>query len=61
MYEWAGAGITSVKISGMENRIIDLSSNKWEYKVQDCWICSDICVMNSIDDKVVYCSFKAIL
>nr|BAB86232.1 putative beta-D-galactosidase [Oryza sativa Japonica Group] len=33
MYEWAGAGITSVKISGMENRIIDLSSNKWEYKV----------------------------
>uniref|UniRef100_I1NTV5 beta-galactosidase n=2 Tax=Oryza glaberrima TaxID=4538 RepID=I1NTV5_ORYGL len=33
MYEWAGAGITSVKISGMENRIIDLSSNKWEYKI----------------------------
>ncbi|KAI5003503.1 hypothetical protein ZWY2020_030663 [Hordeum vulgare] len=32
-YEWVGAGLTSVNISGMENGTIDLSSNKWSYKI----------------------------
>jgi hypothetical protein len=32
-YEWVGAGLTSVKISGMKNETIDLSSNNWVYKV----------------------------
>ncbi|PKA64758.1 Beta-galactosidase 3 [Apostasia shenzhenica] len=32
-YEWVGAGLTSVKISGLKNGTIDLSSNKWEYKI----------------------------
>ncbi|KAG8044138.1 hypothetical protein GUJ93_ZPchr0044g38095 [Zizania palustris] len=33
-YEWVGAGLTSVKISGMENGTVDLSSNNWAYKVR---------------------------
>ncbi|OAY67949.1 Beta-galactosidase 3 [Ananas comosus] len=32
-YEWVGAGLTSVKINGLKNGTMDLSSNKWIYKV----------------------------
>jgi hypothetical protein len=32
-YEWVGAGLTSVNISGIKNGTIDLSSNDWAYKV----------------------------
>lgn len=32
-YEWVGAGLTSVKISGLKNGTIDLSSNSWAYKI----------------------------
>ncbi|XP_072964754.1 beta-galactosidase 3 [Typha angustifolia] len=32
-YEWVGAGLTSVKISGLKNGTMDLSSNKWVYKI----------------------------
>ncbi|VAH66629.1 unnamed protein product [Triticum turgidum subsp. durum] len=32
-YEWVGAGLTSVNISGMKNGTIDLSSNNWAYKI----------------------------
>ncbi|KAK3162620.1 hypothetical protein QOZ80_1BG0091660 [Eleusine coracana subsp. coracana] len=32
-YEWAGAGLTHVNISGLKNGTIDLSSSKWVYKI----------------------------
>ncbi|XP_020089136.1 beta-galactosidase 3 isoform X3 [Ananas comosus] len=32
-YEWVGAGLTSVKINGLKNGTMDLSSNKWIYKI----------------------------
>ncbi|KAH0470471.1 hypothetical protein IEQ34_000194 [Dendrobium chrysotoxum] len=32
-YEWVGAGLTSVKIAGLDNGTIDLSSNTWKYKI----------------------------
>ncbi|KAJ8477033.1 hypothetical protein OPV22_020760 [Ensete ventricosum] len=32
-YEWVGAGITSVKISGLRNGSLDLSKASWAYKV----------------------------
>lgn len=31
-YEWWGAGLTSVKIRGLKNVTVDLSSNSWSYK-----------------------------
>ncbi|KAL6323327.1 hypothetical protein AAG906_029334 [Vitis piasezkii] len=32
-YEWVGAGLTSVKIKGLNNGIMDLSTYPWTYKV----------------------------
>ncbi|XP_022759241.1 beta-galactosidase 10-like [Durio zibethinus] len=32
-YEWAGAGLTSVKIQGLNNGTIDLSMSSWTYKI----------------------------
>ncbi|KAG0495396.1 hypothetical protein HPP92_000087 [Vanilla planifolia] len=32
-YEWVGAGLTNVKISGLNNGTIDLSSYAWKYKI----------------------------
>ncbi|KAJ4747788.1 Beta-galactosidase [Rhynchospora pubera] len=32
-YEWVGAGPTSVKISGLTSRTLDLSSHSWAYKI----------------------------
>ncbi|KAJ8477034.1 hypothetical protein OPV22_020761 [Ensete ventricosum] len=32
-YEWVGAGITSVKISGLRNGSLDLSKASWAYKI----------------------------
>lgn len=32
-YEWIGAGLTNVNISGLKNGAINLSSNNWAYKV----------------------------
>ncbi|KAG9445334.1 hypothetical protein H6P81_016674 [Aristolochia fimbriata] len=32
-YEWVGAGIVSVKISGFNSGILDLTSNTWVYKI----------------------------
>ncbi|KAM3352988.1 hypothetical protein ACQJBY_024266 [Aegilops geniculata] len=32
-YEWVGAGLTSVNISGIKNGTMDLSSNNWAYKI----------------------------
>jgi hypothetical protein len=32
-YEWVGAGLTTVNVSGIKNGTIDLSSNNWAYKV----------------------------
>ncbi|KAL7098178.1 hypothetical protein ACP275_09G001000 [Erythranthe tilingii] len=32
-YEWVGAGPTSVRIVGMRNGTIDLSTNTWRYKI----------------------------
>ncbi|AES72931.1 beta-galactosidase [Medicago truncatula] len=32
-YDFIGAGVTSVKIIGLNNRTIDLSSNAWAYKI----------------------------
>lgn len=32
-YEWVGAGPTSVKIVGIKNGTIDLSTSKWTYKI----------------------------
>ncbi|XP_020572692.1 beta-galactosidase 3 isoform X2 [Phalaenopsis equestris] len=32
-YEWVGAGLTSVKIAGLDNGTIDLSSNTWKHKI----------------------------
>ncbi|ONK73107.1 uncharacterized protein A4U43_C04F27330 [Asparagus officinalis] len=32
-YEWWGAGLTSVRISGLKNGTMDLSSNAWLYKI----------------------------
>lgn len=34
-YEWVGAGLTSVKINGLKNGAMNLSSNKWICKVQN--------------------------
>ncbi|KAL0928744.1 hypothetical protein M5K25_000663 [Dendrobium thyrsiflorum] len=34
-YEWVGAGLTSVKIAGLDNGTIDLSSNTWKYKLRE--------------------------
>ncbi|KAL5704441.1 Beta-galactosidase 10 [Ranunculus cassubicifolius] len=32
-YEWVGAGLTSVKVTGFKNGTVDLSSNAWTYKI----------------------------
>ncbi|KAF8716504.1 hypothetical protein HU200_026289 [Digitaria exilis] len=32
-YEWVGAGLTNVNISGLKNGAINLSSNSWVYKI----------------------------
>ncbi|PIA47491.1 hypothetical protein AQUCO_01400261v1 [Aquilegia coerulea] len=32
-YEWVGAGLTSVKVKGLKNGTVDLSSNAWTYKI----------------------------
>ncbi|KAJ9671017.1 hypothetical protein PVL29_027139 [Vitis rotundifolia] len=32
-YEWVGAGLTSVKIKGLNNGIMDLSTYTWTYKI----------------------------
>ncbi|KAK8995912.1 hypothetical protein V6N11_076166 [Hibiscus sabdariffa] len=32
LYEWVGAGLTSVKIEGFNNGTVDLSMSKWTYK-----------------------------
>ncbi|KAL8464878.1 hypothetical protein ACS0TY_034382 [Phlomoides rotata] len=32
-YEWVGAGPTSVKIVGIKNGTVDLSTSKWTYKI----------------------------
>ncbi|KAK3035263.1 hypothetical protein RJ639_034700, partial [Escallonia herrerae] len=32
-YEWAGAGLTSAKIKGFNNGIMDMSTNTWIYKI----------------------------
>lgn len=34
-FEWVGAGLTSVKISGFRNGTVDLTSAVWSYKVSD--------------------------
>ncbi|RVX21488.1 Beta-galactosidase 10 [Vitis vinifera] len=34
-YEWVGAGLTSVKIKGLNNGIMDLSTYAWTYKNVD--------------------------
>ncbi|KAK6238296.1 hypothetical protein QUC31_003765 [Theobroma cacao] len=33
LYEWVGAGLTSVKIEGLNNGTIDLSMSSWTYKM----------------------------
>ncbi|KAK8653480.1 hypothetical protein V6N13_127476 [Hibiscus sabdariffa] len=33
LYEWVGAGLTSVKIEGLNNGTVDLSMSKWTYKI----------------------------
>ncbi|KAK6259191.1 hypothetical protein SCA6_013665 [Theobroma cacao] len=33
LYEWVGAGLTSVKIEGLNNGTIDLSMSSWTYKI----------------------------
>ncbi|OMO52031.1 hypothetical protein CCACVL1_29402 [Corchorus capsularis] len=33
LYEWVGAGLTSVKIEGLNNGTLDLSMSSWTYKV----------------------------
>uniref|UniRef100_A0A2P2KG20 beta-galactosidase n=1 Tax=Rhizophora mucronata TaxID=61149 RepID=A0A2P2KG20_RHIMU len=33
LYEWIGAGLTSVKIKGFNNGTIDLSKHDWAYKI----------------------------
>ncbi|CAI8611619.1 unnamed protein product [Vicia faba] len=33
-YEFVGAGVTTVKINGLNNKTIDLSSNAWTYKIR---------------------------
>lgn len=33
LYEWVGAGLTSVKIEGLNNGTLDLSGHPWTYKV----------------------------
>lgn len=32
-YEWIGAGPTSVKVTGLKNGTVDLSSSTWNYKI----------------------------
>ncbi|KAK9292604.1 hypothetical protein L1049_020578 [Liquidambar formosana] len=32
-YEWVGAGLTSVKIVGLKNGTLDLSTSSWTYKI----------------------------
>ncbi|XP_071716629.1 beta-galactosidase 10-like [Rutidosis leptorrhynchoides] len=32
-YEWVGAGLTSLKLKGLKNGTLDLSNNKWSYKI----------------------------
>ncbi|GJR06780.1 beta-galactosidase 10, partial [Tanacetum coccineum] len=32
-YEWNGAGLTSVKLQGLKNGILDLSNTTWNYKL----------------------------
>ncbi|GJU15476.1 beta-galactosidase 10 [Tanacetum coccineum] len=32
-YEWNGAGVTSVKLQGLKNGILDLSNTTWNYKL----------------------------
>ncbi|XP_065874195.1 beta-galactosidase 10 [Euphorbia lathyris] len=32
-YEWIGAGLTSVKVDGFNNGIVDLSKSNWTYKI----------------------------
>ncbi|KAI7757809.1 hypothetical protein M8C21_029185 [Ambrosia artemisiifolia] len=32
-YEWVGAGLTSVKLEGMKNGTMDLSTTTWTYKI----------------------------
>ncbi|CAA7400344.1 unnamed protein product [Spirodela intermedia] len=33
LFEWTGAGLTSVKINGLRNGTVDLSSKSWVYKI----------------------------
>lgn len=33
LYEWVGAGLTSVKIEGLNNGTMDLSMSRWTYKI----------------------------
>ncbi|GMI68588.1 Arabidopsis thaliana beta-galactosidase 10, beta-galactosidase 10 [Hibiscus trionum] len=33
LYEWVGAGLTSVKIEGLNNGTMDLSMSSWTYKI----------------------------
>ncbi|KAK6287237.1 hypothetical protein POUND7_013416, partial [Theobroma cacao] len=33
LYEWVGAGLTSVKIEGLNNGTVDLSMSSWTYKI----------------------------
>ncbi|OMP01194.1 hypothetical protein COLO4_12094 [Corchorus olitorius] len=33
LYEWVGAGLTSVKIEGLNNGTLDLSMSSWTYKI----------------------------
>ncbi|KAG4113734.1 hypothetical protein ERO13_D12G001250v2 [Gossypium hirsutum] len=33
LYEWVGAGLTSVKIEGLKNGTMDLSMSRWTYKI----------------------------
>ncbi|KAE8689201.1 Beta-galactosidase 3 [Hibiscus syriacus] len=35
LYEWVGAGLTSVKIEGINNGTLDLSMSKWTYKTRE--------------------------
>lgn len=39
LYEWEGAGLTSVNISGTGNGTLSLSAYSWEYKVPDHPFC----------------------
>lgn len=57
LYEWEGAGLTSVNISGTGNGSLNLSPYSWEYKVPDQVISSILSNNNKEAIDMCFCVF----